>query len=198
MKGLTGFSPPPPAFGLTPVLMLALALSVAASGQTPAPVQSEELKKLDFLVGEWKGTGLEFGPDGSRQEFTQKTKVEPKKGGSELRVRDERKYRSAVRLGVRMARSSALDATVYYDAERGLYRWRGENQYGRRNPLEAKLIDARALQYGMPFSVTTEPEDGNRRTTIRVDEGGEWRETLEVWDRGGWHKLEESTLRRVK
>lgn len=177
---------------------LLLTLPVAASAQTPPAVQSEEMRKLDFLLGEWKGTGLEFGPGGARREFTQKAKVEAKKDGSELRVKDEKKYQSKMRLGVRMAHSSALDATVYYDEERKLYRWRGENQYGRKNPLEAKLIGVRTLQYGMPFSVTVEPSDGVRRTTITVDEKGEWHEKLEVWDVGRWHKIEESTLKKVK
>ncbi len=201
MKGLTktgALTSRSSAVGLLSFLTLMMALSVAASGQKPQPTQAEELKKLDFLLGEWKGTGLEFGPDGSRQEFTQKAKVEAKKDGSELRVKDEKKYKSAMRMGVRMSRSSALSATVFYDAERKLYRWQGGNRYGRANPLEAKLIDARTLQYGMPFSVTIEPSDGNRRTTIKVNEGGEWHETLEVWDRGRWYKIEESTLKRVK
>jgi hypothetical protein len=64
--------------------------------------------------------------------------------------------------------------------------------------LEAKLIRDRTLQYGMPFSATLQPADGNRRTTIEVTESGEWRETLEVWNTDRWYKVEESILKRVK
>jgi hypothetical protein len=198
MKGLKTCRRSPARITVGLLAGLLLTLSIAASGQTTPAVQSEEMRKLDFLLGEWKGTGLEFGPAGARREFTQKAKVEAKKDGAELRVKDEKKYQTAMRLGVRMAHSSALDATVYYDRELKLYRWRGENYYGRKNPLEAKLIDVRTLQYGMPFSVTMEPSDGVRRTTISVDEKGEWHEKLEVWDMGRWYKIEESTLKRVK
>ena len=157
------------------------------------------MKKLDFLVGEWKGTGQEFYADGSRlNSFSQKAKVRVNSDGSALRITDEKNFKPQVQTGGPVFHNSTLDATIYYDDATKLYRWRGENSYARKNPLEAKLIGAKTLQYGMPFSVTLEPSDGNRRTTIEVTEGGEWHETLEAWSKGSWHKAEESVLKKVK
>ncbi len=189
------------------VCVAVFALSVATISQTPSLNQAEEVRKLDFLIGEWKGGGWELEPDGSRHNsFSQKTKVQAKDGTSTLKIKDARTYKPVKSSGKNtifipgtpLFRSSELDATIYYDEKLKLYRWRGENSYGRKNPLEAKLIRDRALQYGMPFSVTLQPADGNRRTTIEVTEGGEWHETLEVWNRDRWYKVEESILKRVK
>ena len=105
-----------------------LAASVALAhvrATAQAPVLTDEMKKLDFIVGEWKG-------------------------------------------------------------------------YGRKNPLEAKLVGDKTLQYGIPFSVSFEPSEGNRRATIQITDAGEWHETLEVWHLGRWSLVEESTLKRIK
>ncbi|HYP53017.1 MAG TPA: hypothetical protein VEQ42_05725, partial [Pyrinomonadaceae bacterium] len=49
------------------VLTLLLALAASATAQTtPPPSATEELRKLDFLVGEWKGKGWMLGPNGAR------------------------------------------------------------------------------------------------------------------------------------
>jgi hypothetical protein len=182
-----------------PVLLLLLTSFLAVSSQTPSAVQVEEMKKLDFLTGEWKGKGQEFNLDGSpRNEFTQKAKVQAKAGGASLRITDERKYKTIYQGGSPIYSSSTLDATIYYDEGVKIYRWRGENSYGRKNPLEAKLIEARTLQYGMPFTVMALPSNGYRKTTIKVTEDGEWHETIEVWYRDDWFKAEESILKKVK
>ena len=175
--------------------------------QNPSPNQAEQVRKLDFLIGEWKGEGWELKPDGSRfNSFSQKTKVQAKEGNSKLKIKDARTYKPVKSSGKNtifipgtpVFRSSELEATIYYDERVKLYRWRGENSYGRKNPLEAKLIGDRTLQYGMPFTVTLQPANGNRRTTIEVTDGGEWHETLEEWNRDTWYKVEESILKRVR
>ena len=58
-------------------------LAAALSAQAPGPpaAQLAEMKKLDFLVGQWQGAGwMEFGP-GQRREFTGAENVETKAGG---------------------------------------------------------------------------------------------------------------------
>lgn len=187
--------------------LVVFALSVATMSQTPSPNQAEEMRRLVFLVGEWKGEGWQLNLDGSRHNgFSQKTKVQAKEDNSTLRIKDARTYRAVISSGKNtiftpgtpVFQSSTLDATIYYDENLKWYRWRGEYTYGRKNPLEAKLIRDRTLQYGTPFSVTLQPAEGNRRTTIEVTEGGEWHETLEVWQTDRWYKVEESILKRVK
>jgi hypothetical protein len=165
------------------------------------------MKKLHFLVGEWKGQGWQLRPDGSRENsFTQKTKVQIK-DGSLLHVKDERTYKpiksspknnNIFLPGTPVFESSSLNASLYYDDRLKLYRWRGENPYGRKNALEAKLVADKTLQYGIPFSIAFEPSERNRRTTIQITDAGEWHETLEIWHLGRWFLVEESTLTKVK
>jgi hypothetical protein len=174
-----------------PVSLVILTLSLAVSSQTPSANQAEEIRKLDFLLGEWKGTGWEVNWDGSRgNEFSQKTKVEAKAGGSALRIKESRNYKTTG-----MSRSSTLDATISYDEGAKIYRWRGE---GSKIALEAKLIDVKTFQLGVPFTVNVVLPNGARRTTIKITESGEWNETLDVWKIDRWYRVEESTLRKVK
>jgi hypothetical protein len=171
-----------------------LTLPFSAPGQSPRPGGAEEMGKLYFLIGEWKGKGSEVHWDGSRgDEFSQKTTVRAEEGGSVLRIKDGKNYDTPG-----ASHTSTLDASVYYDAGAKTYRWRGENAYGREYPLEAKLVDARTFQYGVPYTVEARLPNGARRTTIEVTEGGEWHETLEVWKIDRWYKVEEAFLRRVK
>lgn len=152
------------------------------------------MKKLEFLLGEWKGGGWEVHWDGSRgEEFSQKTKVQTQAGGSVLRIKDARNYTTP---GV--SHSSTLDASIYYDAGARIYLWWGELPGVQARPLEANLIDVRTFQSGVPFTATVPLKNGARRTTIKVTESGEWHETLEVWKIDRWYKVEESVLRRVK
>ena len=176
----------------------------AAFAQSPS--LANEMKKLEFLVGEWKGQGWQLRADGSREKsFTQKAKVQIK-DGSLLRVKDERTYKPIISSGKNtiflpgtpVFHSSSLEASLYYDDRLNLYRWRGENPYGRKNPLEAKLVADKILQYGIPFSVPFVPSERNRRTTIQITAVGEWYETLEIWHLGRWFLVEESTLKKIK
>lgn len=189
--------------GMLTACMSVFGLSGATMSQTSSPNQIQEMRKLDFLVGEWKGEGWELNPDGSRSNrFSQKTKVEAKESNSTLRIKDSKTYKPVISDGKIFARgtpvyhSSTLEANIYYDDTSKLFHWRAA--YGHRNPLEAKLIREKALQYGMPFSITLQPADGNRRTTIEVTESGEWLETLEVWQTDRWYKVEEAILKKVK
>ena len=77
----------------TRVLVLTLCLLVVSVASAQAPALADEIRKLDFLIGEWKGQGWQLRPDGSRENsFTQKTKVQVK-DGLLLRVKDERPYK---------------------------------------------------------------------------------------------------------
>src|SRR6266853_6295275 len=140
------------ALGQFPVWMIVFVLSITTQSQTPSPNQADEMHKLDFLVGEWKGEGWQLRPDGSHDNvFSQTTKVQTKEGNLTLRIKDSRTYKPVISSGkdtifipgTPVFHSSTLDATIYYDVKVNLYRWRGENSYGRKNPLEAKLINNR-------------------------------------------------------
>src|SRR6185503_21046740 len=64
----------------------ALASMFAADQPTSKEVQRQEMKKLDWFVGHWKGSGwIQMGPQG-RREFTQTETVEAKLDGLVLVV----------------------------------------------------------------------------------------------------------------
>jgi hypothetical protein len=172
------------------VLMSVLLLPISAVA-VQTPVLDGEMKKLEFLVGEWKGEGREHWPmDLSDYAFTQKTKIEIKKN-SLLRIKDEREYKPVSAL----LHSSNLDASISYDEESKLYSWKGRDS---KVILEAKLIADKTFQFGVPFSVPFEPERRNQRTTIRITDAGEWHETNEIWYAGNWFVVKKSLLKKVK
>lgn len=172
------------------VLMVVLLLPLSAAA-VQSPGLDGEMKKLEFLVGEWKGEGREHWPmDLSDYRFTQKTKIEIKKN-SQLRIKDERAYKPVTA----PLHTSNLEASITYDDELKLYSWNGKDS---KVILEAKLIDDKTFQFGVPFSVPFEPERGNQRTTIRITDAGEWHETQELWYAGNWFVVKKSILKKVK
>ena len=103
-----------------PGLLLAfwLVTAVPLSGQTALSSQPAEMQKLEFLVGEWKGKGWMYRADGSRVELSQSVKVEREPGGSALRVKDTKKYKSVGLHGYPLSNSET--ATLFYDGGRNL------------------------------------------------------------------------------
>ena len=63
--------------------LLLAALTIAAVPLFAA----DEMKKLDFLVGEWKGEAwYQMGPNAKREYALQHEKVTPKAGGNALQI----------------------------------------------------------------------------------------------------------------
>ena len=175
-------------------LLLVLSLVVlvqpfaVARRQTPV-AQVNEMRKLDFLLGEWKGKGWRYVYRGGRSEYSQSVKVKNESGGSVLRARDARTYKDNGLLG--SVPSSMM--TIYYDEGAKLYRLSRDSVEGRKHPFELKLIEPETLQW------EKQTPAGLIRTTIKITEASEWHETLEVWNSvDGWYKAEESVLKRVK
>jgi hypothetical protein len=185
------------------LFLVTFCLITASVAATQTPALTEEMKKLEFLVGEWKGEGRQLRPDGSPENsFEQELKVKIK-DGSVLRISETRNYKMIIAgkdtmfvPGTPVFRSSSLEARIYYDSHTKLYQWAGETSYGRKNAIEAKLIGDRTLQYGIPFSVPFQPTERHRRTTIQITDAGEWNETLEIWHLGRWFLVEESILKK--
>jgi hypothetical protein len=65
----------------------------ALLAQAPTSGQRAETKKLDWLVGQWKGTGwIQMGPQG-RKEFTQTETIQGKLDGLVLVIEGQGKSR---------------------------------------------------------------------------------------------------------
>src|SRR6266446_6434756 len=68
-------------------LLLVLTATVAALAQAPPPSQkpAQEMKKIDFLVGNWEGNGwMEI--QGQKTSFTSNEKVQSKLDGTILTI----------------------------------------------------------------------------------------------------------------
>lgn len=172
------------------ILLLVLAPLVVQS-QTSSSTEGDNLRKLDFMVGEWKGKGWHYHFDGSRVELSQTAKVKRASAGTALRV-DYSKKLKAIQFGLPLTLSGP--ATIYYDEKAKLYRWRIETSEGRKNPFEANVIGPKAFQWIMRFPGSV------ARITIIVTDEEEWHELWETWtdNKVGWRKYQESVLGKEK
>jgi hypothetical protein len=162
-------------------------LPVALLAQDPASGQRAEMKKLDWLVGQWKGRGwIQMGPQG-RNEFTITETVQSKLDGLVLLIEGHGKSKED---GSTVHTALALAS---YDERAKNFRWRAFTAEGRQTDTEAK-VGANMMEWGAEI-----PPRGRMRYTIKLNENGEWFEVGEMTQDGQtWHKFFEMTLQRQK
>ena len=172
------------AAALTAVAVIAV---FAADQQTPKDVQRGEMKKLDWSVGHWKGTGwIQMGPQG-RKEFTQTETIQAKLDGLVLVIEGQGKAKED---GATVHTALAF---VSYDERAKTFRWRAFTAEGRQTDAEAK-VGTDTLEWGLQI-----PQRGRMRYTIKLNEKGEWFEVGEMTQDGQtWQKFFEMTLQRQK
>jgi hypothetical protein len=167
-------------------LLLGTTLAVAALAQQPkAPAtQLNEMKKVSFLVGNWKGSGtIEMSP-GQRRTFSQTERVEPKLGGLLLTIEGEGKSETG-------ALAHQAFAVISCDGNGALH-FRAYDQFGR-------VVDADATVSGNTFVWSMHAGPQQMRYTIHVNAQGQWNETGDMTADGTtWHKFFEMVLDRVK
>jgi hypothetical protein len=160
---------------------------LAAGDQTSKNTQLGEMKKLDWLVGSWKGKGwIQMGPQG-RMEFTQTETVQSKLDGLVSVIEGQGKSKADGSVV-----HTAL-AFVSYDERAKGFRWRAFTAEGRQTDTEAK-VGTNVLEWGLQIS-----QRGRMRYTIKLNENGEWFEVGEMTQDGQtWQKFFEMTLQRQK
>ncbi len=169
----------------TVVLLFALFTATLASA-------NDEMRKLDFLAGEWKGNAwFQMGP-GKPQQILQTERVQSKLGGQVLVVEG-------------LGRTKLADGTagdIVHDAL-GVISWNAEKKTYRfatwvagKGELETTL-DLTSPTTAVWFMAV---RSGRMRYTIRLTEKGEWNEIGEFTrDKGEtWLKFFEMTLTKVK
>ena len=171
-------------------IVLTQAVALARQEPQPASAQVEEMKKLSFLVGEWKGEGwTEFVP-GQRRTATATEKGQVKLGGTVLMLEG---------MGTTKRPGSQEEIVVHnalgilsYDSNAKLYRLRSYLANGRWIDADAKFTD-KGFQWG--FQV----QGMSMRYTVKLNEKGEWFEFGEMSQDGKtWRQFHEMTLQRVK
>jgi hypothetical protein len=174
------------------VAMLGLWLVSSSGGQAPQPPkgQVDAMRKLDFLVGQWKGEGwLEFVP-GQRRPFKGTETVQKKLDG--LLVTIDGLHRAPMgEKGEDTVVHNAF-AIVSYEEKANRYRLQGFTTRGNHEDTEAKVTEGQ-LVWGMKI-----PQFGDVRYTIKLDDKGRWFEIGEVSkDGAAWRKFFEMTLQRI-
>ncbi len=171
-------------------LLLSLFLQAPVLPQTPQSSQLEQMKKLDFLIGEWKGEGwTEFIP-GQRRTSPITEKAEPKLGGMILIIEGLGKTKVAGKQEVVVHNALAV---VSYDANAKLYRIKSYLAEGRSTDAEATFVED-----GFQWAFLT-PQGASIRYTVKLTEKGEWFEKGEISQDGkSWRQFHEMTLQRVK
>ena len=159
-------------------------LPASMLGQTPGSSQREAIKKLDFLVGQWKGDAwIQLGP-GERHTAVQTESVQTKLNGVLLLIEGLGKER-----GVTV--HDAL-AVVSYDEGKGQYRIRAYRSDGTSVDAEAEVTQG-GLQWGFD-----DPRAGTIRFTIKLTDSGQWHEIGESSRDGKtWYKFLEMNLHRT-
>lgn len=172
------------------LLLWVIALSVPLSAQNPTSAQSDAMKKLDFLVGQWKGEGwISFGP-GQRRTFTQTETVEPKLGGLLLVVDGLGKSKDAANEGAVVHNAFAV---VSYDDKTKQVRWHAYTAEGVYVDTELKSVQERTLQWSILSP------GRSIRFTMSFIEKDRWLEVGEFSQDGkSWLKFFDMTLQRVK
>jgi hypothetical protein len=175
---------------LAALLLLTILPLITASAQTPPKSAPPEMKKLDFLVGQWKGEGwVEFGP-GQRHTATINESVQRKAEGSVLLIEG---------LGTTRMPDKAEEVPVHkafaivdYDVKAKLFRLRAYRA-GDGSIDTSPQVGENSLVWGFPNG-----RGGEIRFTIKLNEKGQWFEIGEYSSDGKtWRKFLEMTLTRV-
>jgi hypothetical protein len=169
--------------------LLTATVGLAQDAKGPA-AQKEAMKKLDFLVGQWKGESWsEFVP-GQRHASTGTESVHTKLGGLLLVIEGNHR-----RKGDKEAGELAHGAfgVLSYDDKAKRYRFQAYTHRGSYTEADAKVADGK-LEWGFKI-----PQFGDVRYTVTVNAKGQWFEIGEVSKDGKeWRRFFEMTLDRVK
>jgi hypothetical protein len=162
----------------------------SAPGQLPPPsAQQDAMKKLEFLIGQWKGEGW-MQIAGQRRAFKGIEVVQRKLDGLLLVIEGLHSGQVGEK-GEEVIVHSAF-ALVSYDDKPKRYRFQAFTSRGTYEDAEAQLSDGQ-LVWGMKV-----PQFGEVRYTIKLDDKGRWSEIGEVCRDGKtWQQFFEMTLRRV-
>jgi hypothetical protein len=163
------------------VFLLLLMLSLSVSAQTPPLItRLTEMKKLDYMIGEWKGTGW-IEREGGQQTFAGTETVQSKLNGLALLIEGNFKNKDGVAVHETLA-------ILSYEEKTKNYNFRTYLANGAVGDYELKLI-AGGWQWSIQFP------KGSIRFTFKLTDKNEWFEIGEISQDGKtWHKFFEMTL----
>ena len=172
---------------LTVCLLLVAPAAVAAQSQTGLA----EMKKLDFLVGNWQGEGwMEFGP-GQRQKSAVIESITAKVGGRVFVIEGLGKAKVPGKDEESVVHNAF--AILYYDEVAKRYQMRAFLANGQSVNAETSLADG-VFEWGFQIP------QGKVRYRIRLNDRGQWFEQGHMSADGGktYRQFFEMTLDKVK
>ena len=174
------------------LVLVWLFLPIIALAQNVESQSAKEMKRLDFLVGDWTGEGwIEMGPSG-RSTFKQTETVQSKLNGTVVLIEGVGKGKLAS-TGQEGIVHNAL-AVISFDSRAKKYQFRAYRADG--NFVDADVTaEANSLIWGF-----REPQrNAEIKYTIKLNDAGHWFEVGEFsMDGKTWRKFFEMTLQRVK
>lgn len=150
----------------------------AQNYETDSIVQ-EEVLKLNFLIGEWKGTGWIIGQDMIKRAFDQTENVQFKLDSTALLIEGK-----GVSNGKIVQEALAI---ITYQGESNQYDFQSFLPSGQKGTYKSELTDGVLYWYPTNFI----------RYIIRVSEQGQWYEVGEINKVGNWYQFFEMTLDKV-
>lgn len=137
-----------------------------------------EISKLEFLVGEWQGSGWMMGQDRQRHEFDQTENIQFKLDNTLLLIEG---------LGTSQGQTihNAL-AIVSFNTAENNYLFTSYLANGRKGEFKAELEDEKFTWF---------PRE-NTRYVIEINDAGQWFEVGEFNRQGNWYKFFEMTLNK--
>ncbi len=169
---------------------ITLALALPAGARQPEQETRAAMKKLDFLIGKWKGRGTML-VRGNRDTFTQSSSLAYKLGGSVL-VMDSTMQQENMETG--QAEQTAASMTIItYDPDSRKYRLHVYQANGRHVAAEAVLDGPRKLTWSYEHH-----QGGRVRYSATVTSDHRFKEVGEYSKGGkGWVRVLELRLDKI-
>ena len=177
---------------IVPIMIVLATVSIAFSQERQSPVvQQGEIKKLDFLIGSWKGQGwMMFGPN-DRRTFNGTEVVQSKLDGTVLVVEGLHKTRMPGQ-DIETVIHNAL-GVISYDPTTKNYRFQHYQANGQQGASDGSLTDG-VFSWNLKH-----PTAAGIRFSITINENGQWFEIGErSADNSNWYKFFEMTLDKVE
>lgn len=160
------------------ICFAATSLSMAQHSD-PNPELQAQMAKLEFLTGNWAGTGWMKGSDGQRHGFDQTEDIRFRLSGTVLLIEGRGEADGQVI-------HDAL-AIITYNKETGNYKFQSWLPSGLSGTFKAELIENRFYWY---------PQE-SMRYIIWINDEGQWYETGEMFVNDSWMQFFEMTLEKV-
>jgi hypothetical protein len=161
-----------------------LILTFGYIGQAQMPTVDVELQqemaKLEFMIGQWEGSGWTMGPDMQRHTFDQTENIQFKIAGTAILIEGLGTTEGTV--------SHNAMAVITYSKEKQHYLFRSFLFDGRSGEYKAELIDGKFHWY----------LNDEMRYIIHQNEKGQWYEIGQINRNGNWYPFFEMTLNKSK